>query len=137
MKKLIRLSLILILTAIIIITTAGCFGDDGNGGDIESNIAEEDLYGDWTATSETINGEPTKAEDMKNYTITFNDDGTYSSVSKDLENEGLWEIDADTIVFKDADSGETEIEGDATLDGDTLTLEYFVFVKIVVVYKRD
>ena len=134
MKKHIGILMIIIMVTAILLT-AGCFGDDDNGGDIESNIAEEDLYGDWTATSETIAGEPT--EDLKNYTITFNDDGTYSSVSKDLENEGDWELDGDTIVFKDADSGETEIEGDATLDGDTLTLEYWVMVKIVVVYERD
>lgn len=97
----------------------------------------ENLLGKWTAISEEVRG--TKTKDLENYSITFNNDGTYSSVVWGIPTNGKYKLEGDKILFygpeEDLDKTEGLSEVWVKLENNTLTLTFPEYPKIVVYQK--
>jgi hypothetical protein len=93
-------------------------------------VDSEQILGTWKAVSEEFLGK--RSENLQNYSITFNEDKTFTSIEEGIMTKGRYELEGDKIVF-DADSG--IIESWAIIQDNTLTISFPKFPKVVV-YQR-
>jgi hypothetical protein len=99
-KSLIIGLVIIIVLAVIII---GLIKINQKPADIKKNMTTNELIGKWNAISEEVYGEKNENLDSAlEYSITFNEDGSYSKIIGKVTENGFYVIDGDNITFYDS-----------------------------------
>ena len=100
-------------------------------------VNKADLLGNWKAITEEVKG--IKTADISNYTMTFDSDDTYSSVSGGFEESGKFLLQENNITFYDSgvDPSNPGSYNKAfiKLENNYLTLTYPSYPKVVIYIK--
>ena len=142
MKKLFIFIIVILIAIVILFVLILSFGKEPAERKITKqpepmSLNIENLLGKWTAISEEVRGRKTK--DLENYSITFNNDGTYSSLVWGILTNGKYKLEDDKILFygpeEDLDKTKRFSEVWVKIENNTLALTFPEYPKIVVYQK--
>lgn len=102
-------------------------------------ITPTNIIGTWTAISEKFAFSDSTNTDLENYSITFNSDNTYSSLTYGISETGVYRFKDDRIYFYDSEE-QVNLEGNffqayGWIKDDELVLIFPQFPKTVVYEK--